>query len=556
MREIHSSSPRHGLAAALALSAAMIVPFAVSAAPPQDPPASAPNKELLSAMRRDLGLDAQQVTRYLDAERSAMARTPEAVRRLGTAYAGSWLEHGKDGRFRLVVAATNADAAAKARALGAETRVVKRSLAQLDAAKSRLDRVGKQRKADPGIHAWYVDVKTNQVVLEVGSMAHDAALGFVAASGIDATAVRFEESEGAPQLATIVGGERYNIYSSWCSIGIPVTRGMDTGFTTAGHCGGIGTPTVGTNGISQGVFAGSIFPGNDMAWVQITNPSSWPLSNSVNNYIGSAITVVGSTPALVGAGICRSGAKTGYRCGVVRANGISVNYTAGTVYGLTSTSACIGKGDSGGAYITPTGQAQGVASGGKSISTSTGHNCNASSPTSYHQPLIPLMSQFGLTLFTGNQQTPPIITNLNCPRIGDTGDGFYVCSLQYSSHTPATVEWLGEIGNSYTTENYSEFFGECTEGQYLNITAVVTNAAGSTSTPMQTFLCVGWDLCRKQPRKHDAGKRRRSPAPSSLRASREKLLNRPFPKTDDGSLASWADLPDLFLFHMRKNFSA
>lgn len=487
-----SAPPRLlSIAFAIAITISTITPFATSAAPPASPPKGdqTMNNEMLAAMRRDLGLDAHQIARYLDVERTATVRVPEAQRRLGAAYAGAWLERAANGDFHLVVAATGADAAAGARDLGAEARIVPRSLTQLNAAKARLDTFGKRVGADRGIHTWYVDVKTNQVVLEVAPTAQNAAVDFVAASGIDPTAVRFDKSESAPQLATIVGGDRYNIYSSWCSIGIPVTYGASTGFATAGHCGGVGTPTVGTNGISQGMFAGSMFPGVDMAWVQITNPSAWPLSNSVNNYAGSAVTVIGSTPALVGAAICRSGAKTGYRCGVVRANGISVNYTDGTVYGLTSTSACIGKGDSGGAYVTPAGQAQGVASGGKSISASTGHNCSASSPTSYHQPLNPLMSQFGLTLFTGNQQTPPIITNFNCPRSGDTGEGFYLCAVQYSSHTPVSVQWLGEVGDSYASETYSEFYGECTEGQYLNITAVVTNAAGSTSTPTQTFLC-------------------------------------------------------------------
>jgi hypothetical protein len=485
MHEIHSPSPRHGLAAALALSAAMMVPFAADAAPPQDPSASVASKELLSAMRRDLGLDAQQATRYLDAERSAMARTPEARKRLGAAYAGSWLERGKDGRFRLVVAATNADAAAQARALGVQTRIVKRSLAQLDAAKSQLDTVGRQRKADPGIYAWYVDVKTNQVVVEAEFKAQDAALDLVARSGVDAAAVRFKESRGRPMPANIIGGEAYNS----CSIGFPVTRGADTGFATAGHCGGVGTPATGGNGVAQGVFDGSTFPGADSAWVRITNPGPWPLRNWVTNYAGGTVPINGSTQAPVGAAICRSGRTTGYRCGTVTANNVTVNYVAGAVFGLTSTSACVGFGDSGGAYITPAGQAQGVTSGGQFF-PGTNDNCASNPPVSFHQPIVPLLNQYGLTLFTGaTGGTPPTITSFVCPNYGDSGAAQYICYMTYSSGSAASVAWTGAGGVISNYAGGSEFFGRCIAGQSLRITATVTNASGSVSRTSARFAC-------------------------------------------------------------------
>lgn len=493
MRQNYSSqrfSIPHRLLLCLCITAS--APFVAAVTPPDGPlrPASQTQSEqLLTALRRDIGLESRQVSRYLEMERQAMVRSPQAQRTLGARFGGAWLERGNDGNFRFVIAVTHADAEIQARALGAQVRIVKRSLNQLDSEKSRLDAASKMRRQNPGIHVWYVDAITNQVVIEADASARNAAMGFATLSGIDPAAVRVVESVGAPQTLTIVGGERYNVGSSWCSIGIPVTRGSDTGFATAGHCGGVGTTTAGTNGVAQGVVSGSIFPGADMAWVQITNSSAWPLSNSVTNYAGSAIPIVGSTSAPLGAVICRSGAKTGYRCGQVFSNNVTVNYPSGAVYGLTTTSACSGKGDSGGAYITPSGQAQGVASGGSSISSSTGHNCDSRTPRSHYQPLNPLMSQFGLALFTGSQQSLPIITNFNCPRNGDTGEGFYVCAVQYTSPTPASVEWIGEVGESYTTQGYSEFYGSCSEFEQLEITAIVTNSFGSSSTPMQTFLC-------------------------------------------------------------------
>lgn len=490
MREIHSPYPRHGLAAALALSAAMMIPFAADAAPPQDPSASTTSKELLSAMRRDLGLDTQQATRYLDAERSAMARTPEAKKRLGAAYAGSWLERGKDGRFRLVVAATNADAAAQARALGAETRIVKRSLAQLDAAMGQLDRLGKRSRTDAGIHAWYVDVKTNQLVIEADFKAQDAALDFAARSGVDTQAVRFQESRGKPTPFNIIGGERYNISNgSWCSIGFPVTQGADTGFVTAGHCGGAGLTTTGTNGVAQGIFQASNYPGTDFAWIRLTNPGAWPLRNWVTNYAGGTVTINGSSPAPVGAAICRSGARTGYRCGTIVSTNVTVNYGIGNVNGLVQSSACAGRGDSGGSFITPAGQAQGVTSGGQ-LPFGSDDNCAANPPVTYHQPLLPILNQYGLTLFTGAAGgAPPTITSFLCPNYGDSGAGQYICYITYTSGSAASVAWTGASG---TTSNYaggSEFFGRCTAGQSRRLTATVTNASGSASRTSATFAC-------------------------------------------------------------------
>lgn len=65
-----------------------------------------------------------------------------------------------------------------------------------------------------------------------------------------------------------------------------------------------------------------------------------------------------------------------------------------------STTACIGGGDSGGSFVTPDGQAQGVASGGNVLSGSI-DNCAANAPYSYFQKLGPILSAHpGLTLVT------------------------------------------------------------------------------------------------------------------------------------------------------------
>jgi Alpha-lytic protease prodomain/Trypsin len=471
---------------AVAATIATMAPLALSAAPPVGGAAPA-DDELSAALRRDLAVDARQLAQYLDVERIAMTRARDLKSTLGAAYAGAWIERGADGRYRTVVAATDRHSAAQARAMGFESRIVPRSFARLETAKAGLDRLGRERRPAAGIHAWYVDVTTNQLVIEAEPGAMVRARDFAARGGVESDAVRFEVSTDAPQTTQIIGGQRYNLPGNgWCSLGFAVTQGADTGFVTAGHCGSPGTATTGTNGLAQGVFAGAIYPGNDMAWVRITHPSTWPLSHSVTNYASTAIPVIGSTPAPVGAMICRSGARTGYRCGNVRALNVTVNYPQGAVYGLTSTSACIGGGDSGGAYITPSGHAQGVASGGKNASPD---NCGASSPVSYHQPIQPILNQYGLTLFVGQSPAPPIVTRFACPDRRDSGLGEYVCRLQYVSNLPATVAWSGTNGGQYDDPGASESYGTCGEGQMLWISATVTNAMGSSSS-QSAFTCI------------------------------------------------------------------
>ena len=127
---------------------------------------------------------------------------------------------------------------------------------------------------------------------------------------------------------------------------------------------------------------------NAYAWVS-TN-SSWALRPWANNHAGGNVTVLGATAAPVGAAICRSGATTGFRCGTVAATNVGINYGQGMVNGLVRSTACAGRGDSGGAFITAAGQAQGVTSGGV-LPAGANDNCGEATPVTYHQPIQPIL---------------------------------------------------------------------------------------------------------------------------------------------------------------------
>ncbi|MFI6508724.1 ricin-type beta-trefoil lectin domain protein [Streptosporangium sp. NPDC050855] len=364
------------------LAAALVLPpvpaQAVTVPGPGPDPSRAATAE--QALQRDLGLTATEV-RVRQAHEAAASVVERRLRaRLADRFAGAWFAPGE---ARLAVGVVNDADAAVVRAAGAVPVPVPRSERQLTATKDALDRAA--GRAGKDVHTWYVDVAANTVV--VSAAERSAAERFVKAGAVDAGAVRVAVSEAPRTLYDIRGGDQYVINgNTLCSVGFSVNNG---GFVTAGHCGGTGSPTLGHNNVSQGTFAGSSFPGNDYAWVR-TN-GNWTPRPWVNNYGGGTVPVAGSQEAVVGASICRSGRTTGWRCGVIQAKNVTVNYSGSLVHGLTQTSACAEGGDSGGAYITGD-QAQGVTSGGAGNCSNGGHT--------FYQPLNEILSVYGLTLTT------------------------------------------------------------------------------------------------------------------------------------------------------------
>ncbi|UHQ24799.1 S1 family peptidase [Lysobacter sp. 5GHs7-4] len=380
----------------LSLTVATVSLSAIGAAVAAD----AVDPGLKFAMQRDLGVMPRQLSEYLKVERTAEQQAGAAQRRFGAGYAGSWIERKADGSFGFVVATAGADAGAVP---GAEVRRVRYSLRQLQSAMDALDGSVQRRvlgisKTFGGVHSWHVDPQTNSVVVAVAPGAGDEAVDLVAASGADASTVRFVESVGEPRTtATIRGGIEYTINNQFlCSVGFSVTRGSTKGFATAGHCGSAGA-TVRVGGVVVGSFTQSNFPGNDRAWVTVG--STHTLQPQVSNYAGGNVIVRGSTEAATGAAVCRSGRTTGYRCGTITAKNVTVNYPQGSVFGLTRSNACIGGGDSGGSWITSAGQAQGVSSGGQ-IPQGSNNNCGVAQAqrVTFFERLNPILSQYGLTL--------------------------------------------------------------------------------------------------------------------------------------------------------------
>lgn len=363
-----------------------------------------------AAMQRDLGITAAQLSQYLKVEDLATLQDKQFARAQGPKFAGSWIERTPDGGFQLVVA-TTALGAHKAPP-GVVVRNVRHTLAQLDDAKGQLDFLLAQgAKVPKGVYGWYVDLPSNTVVVTIGRGQQAAGINFVASSGADAATVRFVVENEQPTLrSTLKGGLGYlrdpgDGYLYACSIGFNVTRNGAPAFVSAGHCGTAGEPVYlegspqWTIGPQIGTFSASKFPnpgqtGNDYSWVSVSSGNTLPAT--VYGWGKGDATVHGSTAAGVGAAICRSGRTSGWQCGTIEATGQTVSYSTGeTIVNLTRTTACSEGGDSGGSFITGPGQAQGVLSGGSG--TCKGRH---RSSRSYFQPLLPILSAYGLTLTT------------------------------------------------------------------------------------------------------------------------------------------------------------
>ncbi|GGJ77276.1 hypothetical protein GCM10010123_04110 [Pilimelia anulata] len=374
--------PLAGLLPALLTAAALTwsPTTPASAAPPADPMPPG----LADAVARDLHRTPAAARARWAADARAGDLDRALAARLGPRYGGGWIT--PDGA--LAVGVTDPAAAAVVAAAGGDPRPVARSLSALRAATARLDAT-----ATPAAVAdWYVDVAGNAVVLSATDPA--TARRFVRAAAVDPAAVRIVATAHRPQLlvgaapthpaaAEVIGGNAYRIGSARCSVGFPVQGG----FATAGHCGKQGRSTTSP----AGTIRGSTFPGADHAWVGITG-SDQPVP-AVNDHKGGRVPVRGSTPAAVGADICRSGSTSGWRCGTVTSLDATANYPQGKVPGLILTSACAERGDSGGSFLAGE-QAQGVASG------ASPPDCKAATTKAFAQPINPLLEVYKLTLLT------------------------------------------------------------------------------------------------------------------------------------------------------------
>ncbi|MFC0601592.1 S1 family peptidase [Streptomyces palmae] len=299
---------------------------------------------------------------------------------LGADAAGSYY----DARARrLVVNVLDRDAAARVRAQGAEPRLVRHSLARLDAARASL----KAKAAVPGT-AWAMDPKTNQVVVIADRTVTGARLATLdkAVRGLG-DRVRVRRSAGAIR-PLIAGGDAIWGDAGRCSLGFNVVKAGRPYFLTAGHCTGeIERWSETENGAEIGTSQDSSFPGNDYGLVEYTADIAHP--SEVDLYEGGTQPITGAGEAAVGQRVWRSGSSSHVHDGQVTALNATVNYPEGSVEGLIQTNLCAEPGDSGGPLFSGS-TALGLTSGGSGDCTLGGET--------FFQPVTEVLTAYGARL--------------------------------------------------------------------------------------------------------------------------------------------------------------
>ncbi|WP_327153048.1 S1 family peptidase [Streptomyces tubercidicus] len=285
---------------------------------------------------------------------------------------------------KLIINVTTEAAAAKARAAGAEARVVKHSLTSLDAARATL----KKQATIPGT-SWGMDPRTNKVVITADRTVRGtklAQLKRVAAALGDRAVVRQSAGTLRPLIA---GGDAIWGTRARCSLGFNVTRGGQPYFLTAGHC----TNAVRNWSATQGgeEFAATeagTFPGDDFGIVKYTDEDVVH-PGAVDLYNGSMQAITRAGDPIVGQKVRRSGGSTHVHDGDVTAVEVTANYQEGAVDGLIQATLCAEAGDSGGSLFEGD-TALGLTSGGRG-------ECSAGGVT-YYQPVREALQKTGAQL--------------------------------------------------------------------------------------------------------------------------------------------------------------
>ncbi|MFG3116370.1 S1 family peptidase [Streptomyces sp. NPDC048197] len=396
--------------AAVAAVMATVGPLGPAHSVPLPRPTPQPSpRGLLDAMRRDLGLTAEQVRTRLAQEADAH-RAAAAVRRaLATPPAGMWFDRTSG---KLVVAVTGPADAQRVKAAGAIPKTVRHSRAVLTALVHKV--AGRVGKGVPGVTGWGVDERANGLVIRVDRTKHTARTAAFEKGLRDLgtrakVRITVERSNQTPrqQGGTVVGGERWMPGNEGiCSIGFSVTgpQGFQ-GFLTAGHC--TLTPDQAAFG-KDGTRMGTSNPGGnysvnghegDFGLVRVDQPG-WTVGSAVAGQGGTPVAVTGSQEGLAGMSICRSGQSSGWHCGEITRIDQTVDYGTTIIDGLGYTNACSAAGDSGGSYVTQPNapMAVGVHSGG---GAATCGNFGGDTVTIF-QPITKPLTKWNLRLKTGS----------------------------------------------------------------------------------------------------------------------------------------------------------
>ena len=415
---------------------------------------------------------------------------------LGDAYAGAWFD---DQTLELAVAVTDPAKSAMVSRFGGRPEVVEHGLAQLNDA---ADQVGRETALNTtfgeAVTGWYVDYPTNSVVVEAFAEQQEYVQTHLAAI-IEEIPVQTVPTHAIPRLANDVRGAdcyKNTDRETSCPMGFAVVDG----FVTAGHCGAVLDLVSSCGDVSMGTFEGSTWHSapsleeieHDGGWVETDSP--WQPVPKVNGYNDGILDVPadfsGYAEAVVYSTVCRYGQTSeGPHCGTILAKNQSQEFCVNppacdqkvTLVDVARTDACVEFGDSGGPFITASSkQAQGTTVGGY-VDTCP----DDPEAESFYEPVANTLDHFQLTMLTTHGSNPPDITTFVCPNWAASGEGSYVCSINYDSQGPTAIDWTT---NTYDSSDTVLLTGTCNQSQTVNVDVLVTNDYGTDDRSV-VFLC-------------------------------------------------------------------
>ncbi|CAM2891701.1 S1 family peptidase [Skermania piniformis] len=349
-------------------------------------PLPGPAGDLTQAIHRDLGIDLTAYQRRADdAQRLAGFAAGFAADHPAT-FAGAWLD--PDGRTVVGLAggADRAAARAAVEAAGFTPRDVAKSAATLNAEQQQLDRwlAGLPPQLAALVRGIAVDIAHNALAVRVERVAD----GLTFPSFVDPRQIlvmpgpRTTEPVPAPKSDAITGvlpgnalggGDAFAAIDGRamlrCSLGFNGTDAAGQVVNvTAGHCNpdarSAGTGTAAnifelgrfdSIGPKLGTFEASRLDGHDYSLVRVDPGAAGRFANNLVRAPGVApLAVDGVATPVVGAPVCKSGARTGFSCGTISAVGQTVRVGNRQLTDNFSSSICALPGDSGGAVVSGT----------------------------------------------------------------------------------------------------------------------------------------------------------------------------------------------------------
>lgn len=367
----------------VAASAAVLL-FGPTAAVVSAEPAPAPElpAELVAAIARDLKISPEDYLQRADVAQQVAAFATNAQRQFPQVFGGAWL----DDAGRAVVALAQGPGAEEARqaaeSAGFEVRNVAKSEAALRGEKSAFERwlEGQPAEIAALVRGVVIDTVNNAIAVRV-DQAGLPMPSFVDPSRVIVMAPPIA-GEQTPQLqageiadalprGALAGGDGYASVagesSLRCSLGFNGTdRNGNVVNITAGHCNP-DIPSAGTGnsagvyevargdrlGAQLGTFQKSVLGNQDYSIIRVNDQVAERFANNgVRVPNGAPIAIEGVATPVVGAPVCKSGARTGFSCGVVNAVDQTVQVGDRELTQSFSATICALPGDSGGPIVT------------------------------------------------------------------------------------------------------------------------------------------------------------------------------------------------------------